>query len=67
MRLLDAETTVLKKVIYEKNITQAELSRMVAIAYPQLNTYCNGSNVPGQKIKQRIADVLQVPVEEIFP
>lgn len=67
MKILGTQTTLLKQTIYEKKLTQAEFSRRVKIAYSQLNTYCNGANVPGNKIKRRIAEVLQVPVDEIFP
>lgn len=67
MDLLDIETTPLKRAMYQRNITQAQLSRMTGIAYPQVNTYCNGTNVPGVKIRKILADALKVAVEEIFP
>ncbi|MBV5329978.1 MAG: helix-turn-helix transcriptional regulator [Chlorobium sp.] len=67
MKFLDIETTPLKRTMYYKNITQAELSRMTGIAYAQLNTYCNGKNTPGEKIRKVLAEALGVAIEEIFP
>ena len=51
MEMLGTETTELKRIMYSKNITQSKLSRMSGIAYPQINTYCNGVNKPGIKIQ----------------
>ena len=67
MKFLDTHTTSLKLVMYNKNMTQAQLCRATGIAYPQLNTYCNGVNVPGRRIKKILADALGVSVKEIFP
>ena len=67
MRILGTDTTPLKQTMYRLNVTQAELCRMTGIAYPQMNTYCNGGNTPGEKIMQLIANALGVPIEEVFP
>ncbi len=67
MRPMDTNTTPLKRVMYNKKVSQAELSRATSISYPQLNTYVNGVNVPGEKIQKLIAEKLGVYVEEIFP
>lgn len=53
MKPLNTDTTILKKTMYSKNITQAHLSRITGISYPQLSTYVNGVNMhipahPGQ-------------------
>lgn len=66
MNPMDTTQTQLKRVMYKKNVSQAELSRTTGISYPQLNTYANGTNNPGKRIQKVIAEALEVAVEDIF-
>jgi transcriptional regulator with XRE-family HTH domain len=49
----------LKKVMDEKNMTQAELSSLTGIGKSSISQYLSGKNEPNQKRTEQIADALQ--------
>jgi len=58
-------TKVLKKILYEKNIRQADLARMTGIPRNSLSRYVSGHHKPSFERLSKIADALGVPYVHI--
>jgi putative transcriptional regulator len=54
------------KVIRQKNMTQADLARMVGVKREYINRIINRKITPTIPLGLRIANALRVPVEELF-
>ena len=57
----------LKKVLKEKGLSVLELCRVTGIAPQVMYTISNEKIVPYDGWKQRIAEALEMSVEQIFP
>lgn len=56
----------LKQIRKQKGITQEELAKAIGITRPYLSDIERGVKTPGGDIIIKIANYLQLPVEEIF-
>jgi DNA-binding XRE family transcriptional regulator len=56
----------ISQVIRAKNINQADLARKVGINQEYLNDIINRKITPTVPLGKRIAEVLEVPLEELF-
>lgn len=54
------------QVIMRKNMTQADLARMVGIEREYMNCIINRKVTPTIPLVMRIACALQIPVEDLF-
>ena len=54
------------KVIRQKNMTQADLARIVGVKREYINRIINRKITPTVPLGLRIANALSVPVEELF-
>lgn len=53
--------TQLKRIMYERGISQTQLSERSGIGKSSLSQYLSGLNVPSLKTKQKLAEALNVP------
>lgn len=56
----------LKRIMWEKHMSGAELSRLTGIGKPSISQYINGLNVPKQERLPAIAEALGCTVEELM-
>ncbi len=56
----------IKKVIYQKKMTQAELARMVGVKREYMNRIINRRVTPTITLGLRIAHALKMPVEDLL-
>ena len=59
-------TNHLSEIRKQKHLTQADLARMVGVARVSINAIERGRFLPTIETALRIAQALQMPVEEIF-
>ena len=57
----------LKLIIAEKGYSQSKVSGMADIPQSNFNLICNGKQSPCLAWRKRIATVLDIPEEELFP
>lgn len=57
----------LKAYRKEKNLTQKSLGEMVGVAHNTISSYENGTNEPDQDILFKLADALEVSINDFFP
>lgn len=58
---------LISQIRAERNLTQRQLAELVGITYQSLQRYENGSVIPSAVMAIRIAKVLNVTVEDLFP
>lgn len=58
--------TKLKYILSEKEISQAELSRLTGIGKSSICQYLSGKNVPSKKRQREIASVMNLPENYFF-
>jgi DNA-binding XRE family transcriptional regulator len=56
----------IKQVLAAKKITQEELSRRVGVSYRHINRLALGRSEPSLLLAQKIAIILDEPVEKLF-
>lgn len=56
----------LKKLMQEKNISQAKLSEMVGVSQAFISYMLNGYKVPSLAVIKTIAEILNVSVDELI-
>lgn len=56
----------IKEVLKEKGITIQLLSTEVGITYANMNNIVNGKSTPSLPTLQKVAEVLHVPITELF-
>ena len=59
--------TKLKKLRKEKRLTQKQLGEMIGVAHNTISSYESGTNEPEQDILFKLADILQVSINDFFP
>lgn len=59
--------TKLKNLRKEKRLTQKQLGEMIGVAHNTISSYESGTNEPEQDILFKLADVLQVSINDFFP
>ena len=57
----------IKELLEEKGISQRELAEMVGITEVSMSRYINGERTPKAPIAMKIARVLDVNIEDLFP
>ena len=58
---------LISQIRAERNLTQRQLAELVGITYQSLQRYENGRVIPSAVMAIRIAKVLNVTVEDLFP
>ncbi|MEY8609032.1 helix-turn-helix transcriptional regulator [uncultured Parabacteroides sp.] len=56
----------IKEVLKEKKITVVSLANSVGMAQPSMSNIVNGKSTPSLETLDKIADVIGVPVTELF-
>ena len=56
----------IKEVLKEKKITVVSLANSVGMAQPSMSNIVNGNSTPSLETLDKIADVIGVPVTELF-
>jgi transcriptional regulator with XRE-family HTH domain len=54
---------LLNKAMIERNMTQTQLSALSGIGKSSISQYLSGKNVPTDKMKQKLADALDVSID----
>lgn len=64
---MSADQTLLKKMLKEKKMSAYKLVRLSGMSASSVNAIVNGKYIPDSEKCSIIADVLEVPVQDIFP
>lgn len=49
-----------------KGFSQRQLAKKVGISQPNISRYEKNLQQPSEEVKQRIADILELPVKDLF-
>lgn len=58
--------TLIKKAMFIKGFNLSDLAHETSVGISYLSQIINGKKIPSPKLAKKMADVLQVDVEELF-